>query len=219
LCVTVAKGLDDSGRTPADVLTESFGHARVAVIYGPMIAEEIRAGRAAYAQCGAASDDAHQRLLALYQGSALRLEPSTDVIGLSWSAILKNVYAIAFGLADELKLGDNVRGFLTVHAVHELDVIVRALGGAPATPFHLAGLGDLITTATSSGSHHHDLGRRLARGERGLAGEGIHTLGVLRDRPRFDTARYPLLRAIDGCVQDPATAGARFRDFLKTTSD
>jgi glycerol-3-phosphate dehydrogenase (NAD(P)+) len=218
LCLTIAKGLDDAGRIPAEVLIEALGREPVAVAYGPMIAEEIRAGRAAYAQCSAASADACERLLALFHGSALRLEPSTDATGLSWSAILKNVYAIAFGLADELRLGDNVRGFLTVTALHELDAIVRALGGAPATPFHLAGLGDLVTTATSAGSHHHELGRRLARGETGLGGEGIHTLAVLRARPRFDRARFPLFRLIDACVQHPSTAGTRFPEFVTTTT-
>jgi glycerol-3-phosphate dehydrogenase (NAD(P)+) len=214
LCLTIAKGLDDGGRTPAEVLTGAFGREPVAVVYGPMIAEEIRAGKTAYAQCGAAASGVSDRLLALFRGSALQLEASGDVTGLSWSAILKNVYALAFGMADELRLGDNVRGFLAVTAVHELDAIVRTLGGVAATPFHLAGLGDLITTATSAGSHHHELGRQLARGQRQLSGEGVHTLGVLRAAPRFDSARYPLYRAIDDGVRNPEAARARFLDFL-----
>ncbi len=217
LCVTIAKGLDDSGHTAAEVLTGALGREPVAVVYGPMIAEEIRAGRPAFAQCGAASAGAAERLPALFRGSALQLEISGDVTGLSWSAILKNVYALAFGMADELQLGDNVRGFLAVAAVHELDAIVRTLGGLAATPFHLAGLGDLITTATSAGSHHHELGRRLVRAETGLSGEGVHTLAVLRASPRFDAARYPLYRTIDECARVPETARTRFLEFLRIT--
>lgn len=215
LCVTIAKGLDDSGRTAAEVLTGALGREPVAVIYGPMIAEEIRAGRPAFAQCGAAATGAAGRLLALFRGSALQLEVSGDVTGLSWSAILKNVYALAFGMADELQQGDNARGYLAVAALHELDAIVRTLGGQAATPFHLAGLGDLITTATSAGSHHHELGRRLVRGETGLSGEGVHTLAMLRASPRFDAARYPLYRAIDECARVPETARTRFLEFLR----
>ena len=63
--------------------------------------------------------------------------------------ILKNVYAMVFGMADELELGDNVRGFLATATLQELDRIVLHQGGLPGTPYHLAGLGDLITTATS----------------------------------------------------------------------
>lgn len=214
LCVTIAKGLDDGGRTAVEVLTGTLGREPVAVVYGPMIAEEIRAGRPAFAQCGAAATGATDRLLTLFRGSALQLEISGDVTGLSWSAILKNVYALAFGMADELQLGDNVRGYLAVAALHELDAMVRALGGQAATPFHLAGLGDLITTATSAGSHHHQLGRRLARGETGLSGEGVHTLAMLRANPRFDAARYPLYRTIDACALRPETARTRFLEFL-----
>ena len=55
--------------------------------------------------------------------------PSEDITGINWSVILKNVYAMAFGMADELGLGDNMRGFLMVMALRELDTIVRQLGG------------------------------------------------------------------------------------------
>jgi glycerol-3-phosphate dehydrogenase (NAD(P)+) len=216
LCLTIAKGLDDAGRTPFEALAAAGIAERVTVLYGPMIAEEIQAGKPAFAQCGAADETRARRVMELFAGSALQLEFSPDVPGLTWSAILKNVYAIAFGVTDQLALGDNARGFLAVAVLHELESIVRALGGAPATPFHLAGLGDLITTATSSGSHHHELGRRLARGERDLSGEGVHTLSVLRAHPRIDPRRYPLFRLIDACVQDPASTRTLFPGYLTT---
>ena len=62
-----------------------------------------------------------------------------------------------FGISDELELGDNMRGFLAAAVLRELDVIVRQMGGKPGTASSLAGLGDLITTATSESSHHHEL--------------------------------------------------------------
>lgn len=218
LAVTIAKGLDDAGRTPVETLHEILGAARVAALYGPMISEEIRAGKPAFAQCGSADPQACTRLGALFAGTALRLAPAADLAGLAWSAILKNVYALAFGMSDELGLGDNVRGFLAVAATHEIDTIVRRHGGQAATPFHLAGLGDLITTATSLGSHHHELGRRLARGDAGeLRGEGVHTLAMLRTRRRLDTDALPLLQLVHDCVQAPATTAARWRDYLDRT--
>jgi glycerol-3-phosphate dehydrogenase (NAD(P)+) len=215
LCVTIAKGLDERGRTPAELLIETLGAARVAVLYGPMISEEIRAGRPAFAQCGAPDAAAAARVQALFRGTSLRLEPATDIAGLSWSAILKNVYAMAFGMADELGLGDNTRGFLAVAALHELAALVPRLGGASATPFRLAGLGDLITTATSSGSHHHELGRLIVRGAKDqLSGEGVHALAMLRAARRFDAAPYPLFRLIDACVQNPDRACHGLLEFL-----
>lgn len=203
LCLTIAKGLDENGHLPAEAMSEALGSDRVAVLYGPMIAEEILTRRQAFAECAAPTPEAQTRITALFRGSALRVDASQDRTGLSWSAVLKNVYAMAFGMADELALGDNVRGFLTVAALDELSRLVRQLGGKTETPYRIAGLGDLITTATSAGSHHHALGRKLARGERNLSGEGIHTLKVLRRHPRFDNDGFPLFRLIDECAHEP----------------
>ena len=219
LCLTIAKGLDEHARLPVTVLNEAVGDARVAVLYGPMISEEIRAGKPAFAECGTAQPAAYERIAALYRGTALRLEPSRDITGLSWSAILKNVYAMAFGMADELHLGDNTRGFLAATALHELSAIVQQLGGATATPYRLAGLGDLITTATSSGSHHRELGRLIVRNARdALRGEGVHTLTVLRDTGRFTTASFPLFNLIDACLREPGMARARLTEFLRLSA-
>lgn len=215
LCLTIAKGLDEHGRLPATALTEAVGAARVAVLYGPMISEEIRTGKPAFAECGTPEPSAYERIAALYRGTALRLEHSPDITGLSWSAILKNVYAMAFGMADELNLGDNARGFLAVTALHELSAIVQQLGGASATPYRLAGLGDLITTATSAGSHHHELGRLIVRNQRAaLKGEGVHTLARLEQFQPFDSSRFPLLKLIAGCVREPGDAPQAMHDFF-----
>jgi len=216
LCLTIAKGLDGQGRLPATVLAEAVGAARVAVLYGPMISEEIRAGKPAFAECGTTESTSYERIAALYRGTALRLEASRDITGLSWSAILKNVYAMAFGMADELHLGDNMRGFLAVTALRELSAIVRHLGGEAATPYRLAGLGDLITTATSAGSHHHELGRLIVRGMHDqLGGEGVHTMTVLRSAGRFAAASFPLFNLVDVCLREPDTARVRLAEFLR----
>ena len=215
LCLTVAKGLAPDGRTPAELLTATFGRERTVVLYGPMIAEEICAGRPAFGECGSTDAAAAARAAALFAGSALRLQTARDVVGLSWSAMLKNVYAIAFGMADELTLGDNVRGMLAAGALQELAALTRHFGGEPDTPYRWAGLGDLITTATSAGSHHHELGRLMVRGEPGLAGEGVNTLNALHARPRFAVERFPLFGLIAAGLREPASSTARLQAYLR----
>ena len=129
--------------------------------------------------------------------------------------ILKNVYALVFGMADELNLGDNTRGFLTVTALQELDKIVRGMGGQAGSPYHLAGLGDLVTTATSEGSHHHELGRMLARAEtHGIEGEGIHTLEMVDKHHLFNKTDYPLFDLIHSIVTTPHNAQKQFNAYL-----
>lgn len=215
LCLTVAKGLAADGRTPAEVLAAAVGADRTAVLYGPMIAEGIRAGKPAFAECAAPTPEARTRIARLFQDSNLRIELADDLAGLSWAALLKNVYAVAFGMADELGLGDNVRGFLAVTALDELARVAQLLGGARATPYRLAGLGDLITTATSAASHHYELGRQLARSDRrAVGGEGVNTLTTLRAHPRFDAAPYPLFRLVEDCVREPQDVRARFTVLL-----
>ena len=92
------------------------------------------------------------------------------------------------------------------------------MGGKPAAPLHLAGLGDLITTATSAGSHHHELGRKLARGEtKDISGEGVHTLAMVRKYRLFDSAPYRLYGLIDEVVQDPLDVAQRFRAYIEST--
>jgi len=142
---------------------------------------------------------------------------STDITGISWSVILKNVYAVAFGIADELQLGDNMRGFLAVNALAELRAIVVEMGGNSETPLHLAGLGDLITTATSPGSHHYELGRKLARADtRFIYGEGIHTLGMVEKYHLFDTSPYALYEFIRAAVKNPVDVAKKLQDYIDT---
>ena len=115
-------------------------------------------------------------------------------------------------MADELKLGDNVRGYLAVAALKELDAIVMHMGGHAGTAYALAGLGDLITTATSGDSHHHELGRRLARGETDdISGEGVHTLKMVEQFKLLPVQDYPLFRLVTELLQAPATIGERLR--------
>lgn len=216
ICLSIAKGVDEKGRTPAQIYEQIFnGRQPYCLLYGPMISEEIRADRYAFAELGCVDISTYQRVRDLYRGTRLYIRHSSDITGISWSVILKNVYAIAFGIADELQLGDNMRGFLAVTALAELSSIVAQLGGKPAAPLHLAGLGDLITTATSPGSHHHELGRKLARGEtQDISGEGIHTLKMVEKYRLFDTVPYTLYELIHNIVKVPTDVAQKFHDYL-----
>jgi glycerol-3-phosphate dehydrogenase (NAD(P)+) len=216
ISLSVAKGLDGQGRPAARILAEVYGTARdYGVLYGPMIAEEIRAGRHAFAQAGLSRADAHVEITGLFAGSGLHLEYSADIAGISWASVLKNVYAMLFGAADELGLGDNVRGHLVVRALGEMQAIVAGKGGRAESALQLAGLGDLVTTATSAGSHHRELGRRLAQGECGrLTGEGIHTLDMVRRFGLIDTGSRPLFRLAQALVDEPENARAALSGYL-----
>jgi len=218
ICLSIAKGLDEHGHTAAQIFSEVFGQRQsYGLLYGPMISEEIRAGRYGFAQLACSDSRVLQEALRLFAHTKLYIRHSTDAAGISWAVILKNVYAMLFGVADELELGDNTRGFLAVQAVRELDAIVQYMGGKAGTSYHLAGLGDLITTATSAGSHHHELGRRLARGQtQGISGEGIHTLEMVDKYKLLDDSAYPLYRLIHDIVRQPQGIPGKIHAYLES---
>jgi glycerol-3-phosphate dehydrogenase (NAD(P)+) len=216
LSLIISKGLDAAGRTAPQALQAVYGDRfAVAAIYGPMIAEELSADRPGFAQLGVNRDGDAGRVAQLFAGSPLYLEASTDITGIAWSSVLKNVYAILVGAADALGLGDNVRGFLVTAAISEMRTIIRQLGGSGETCLLLSGLGDLVTTATSPDSHHHALGGQLARGETGkLSGEGIHTLEMIRQRELFAGSDYPLFNLVQSIVTDPGATENRITGFI-----
>jgi len=216
ITLSISKGLDEAGRPAAQALAAAYGDSQCyGVLYGPMISEEIRAGRPAFADLALNHADGYAAVHDLFRGSRLALKDTRDVNGISWAAILKNVYAIAVGVGDELRLGDNLRGYLIAQAVAEMQGIISALGYDPASVQRLAGLADLVTTATSVGSHHHELGRRLARGEtEDISGEGVHTLAMIRARKIFDPAGYRLYRLVEQMVESPADSAGLMAAYL-----
>ncbi len=218
LCLSIAKGIDERGRCAAQIFADVFPTQQsYGLIYGPMISEELRAGRFGFAEVAGQSEagDVFTRVHALFSGSQLYLAPTQDLLGISWAVILKNVYAILFGMADELALGDNVRGFLAAESLRELGRIVAVMGGQAESVYHFAGLGDLITTATSEDSHHHTLGRQLARGDRqDVRGEGVHTLQMILEHKVFETVPYALFNVVVAILFQQRDPEQSIRDYL-----
>lgn len=217
VCLTIAKGLDESGRTAAQAFESILApHHHYGVIYGPMISEELRAGRLGFADAVLSDAADFDVIRSLFLGSALVCQQASDLHGRSWSVILKNVYAILFGMADELKLGDNMRGHLVAASIAELSGIMQAFGGQAHTPYSYAGLGDLITTATSEDSHHHSLGRKLVRGEwDDISGEGVHTLRMVEKFDVFDWRAFPLFALSHAIVTAPQDLRERLEEYLQ----
>lgn len=216
LCLSIAKGLDESGLTAPQVFASLLSDKhRYGVIYGPMISEEMRLGRYAFADVSLTDADDFQTVRRLFQGSRLICRQVEDMPGSSWSVILKNVYAIMFGISDELKLGDNMRGHLMVTALSELSAIVKSFGAEAHTPFSYAGLGDLVTTATSENSHHYELGRKLASGQYSdISGEGVHTIKMVGKYHLFDSRAYPLFTLVCDIVSAPENVNNKVETYL-----
>jgi glycerol-3-phosphate dehydrogenase (NAD(P)+) len=223
VCLSIAKGLDAKGRTSAQIFERNFG-ARIgwALIYGPMLARELQAGRAGFAMVASRRPEVGESVMALFAGTTLRLQPTDDVHGAAWAAILKNVYVPLIGAAEGLGLGDNLRGFLIAEAARELGNIAEQMGGRRETAYTLAGLGDLVTSATSASSHHRHIGAELAAGRTGelaasgvnIRSEGVHTMAIVRDQAVFEWEQFPLFALVCNFLNDPAQLEKLLADYL-----
>ena len=221
LCLTIAKGLDESGQTAAQIFDDVFGDRHhYGVVYGPMISEELRAGQHGFADAVLSETADFATLQSLFRGTRLVCQQASDMHGRSWSVILKNVYAILFGVSDQLGLGRNMRGHLMVAAIAELSGIVQSFGGKAHTPDSYAGLGDLVTTGTSEDSHHHTLGRKLARGDwSDISGEGVHTLRMVEKFHLFEWRAFPLFTLARDIVSAPETLHDSIEEYLEQLRD
>src|SRR5205085_4021319 len=104
--------------------------------------------------------------LQAFLGSELfRIYTATDLVSIELGGALKNVFAIAAGIGDGLRFGDNTKAALVTRAVAELLRIGTAMGGSAQTFYGLSGVGDLIATSFSPHSRNRTLGERLGRGE------------------------------------------------------
>lgn len=164
--VSATKGFDPVRHLRmSEVIAERFPGVPLAALSGPTFAREIALGQPAAAVI-ASPDDALAGALQRRLGSReFRLYTNRDLVGVEAGGALKNVVAIATGLADGLGLGENARAALVTRGLAEMTRLAEALGGRPPTMAGLAGIGDLVLTATGTLSRNRALGMALARGE------------------------------------------------------
>ena len=186
--VSATKGIEGDGfQLMSGILQETLPAARVGVISGPNLAEEMAAGR--YAGTVVASRDPALRdsVQQALKSPTFRVYASDDVYGVELGGALKNIYAIACGLATALGVGQNTLAMLITRSLAEMGRFAVALGASPFTFLGLAGVGDLFATCTSKLSRNFQLGAKLAGGatlteameDLGKLAEGVNTVRVV----------------------------------------
>jgi glycerol-3-phosphate dehydrogenase (NAD(P)+) len=187
--VSASKGFElDTLDRLSQVLSATLGHDDVVVLTGPSHAEEVSRGIPTSVVAAAADESRARSVQSLFSTERFRVYTNTDVLGCEIAASLKNVVSIAAGVCDGVGFGDNTKGALLTRGLAEIARLGVALGGRRETFFGLAGMGDLIATATSRHSRNRYLGERLGRGEsleQALGGmimvaEGVHTARAAR---------------------------------------
>jgi glycerol-3-phosphate dehydrogenase (NAD(P)+) len=163
--VSLAKGLEQSTRRRmTEVVTELAAGHPAGVLTGPNLAGEIVTGQPAASVLAMADDALAAALQWAFSTEWFRVYTNDDVVGCEVAGALKNVTAIAAGMADGMGLGDNARAAIVTRGLAELTRLAVALGGEARTCAGLAGLGDLVATCSSDKSRNHQVGVALGRG-------------------------------------------------------
>jgi glycerol-3-phosphate dehydrogenase (NAD(P)+) len=164
--ISVAKGLEiETMKRPSEIIKEVLGTDKIGVLSGPSHAEEVARGLPASVIIASKDKKLAQFAQSLFMNSYFRPYTHTDMIGVELGGALKNIIAIAAGICEGLKLGDNAKSALLTRGLVEIARMGKALGANPVTFFGLAGIGDLITTCTSPFGRNRMVGIRLGKGE------------------------------------------------------
>lgn len=163
--VACCKGLDlASGRTPSSLIDGQITDATPAILTGPSFATDIAAGLPTALTLAARDDATAQRLQHALSSPTLRLYRSDDLVGAEMGGALKNVIALAAGITLGAGLGESARAAIVTRGFAEMSRLARAAGARPETLMGLAGLGDLVLTATSEKSRNFSAGLAIGRG-------------------------------------------------------
>lgn len=166
ILVSVAKGLEPGSElTPLEFLKREHGLTQTVVLSGPSFAKDVMVGFPVGLVAGSADPKLSEAIAKLFSAGQLRVYTSTDPLGVELGGILKNVIAIAVGIADGLELGESTRASLVTRGLAEMTRLAEALSAKRETLYGLSGLGDLTMTATSDTSRNRTVGLRLGRGE------------------------------------------------------
>lgn len=164
--VSVAKGLEQGSlmRMSEVIASELPGHP-AAVLTGPNLAQEIMDGQPAASVVAIDDETIARELQRIFSNPRLLIYTNPDVVGCEVSGVVKNVIAIAAGMAGGMGFGNNTRATLITRGLAEMTRLGTAMGGTPATFAGLAGMGDLIATCSSLQSRNTSVGMALGRGE------------------------------------------------------
>jgi glycerol-3-phosphate dehydrogenase (NAD(P)+) len=209
LVLSLTKGIEPvTGRRMTEVLGEvltAHGPTAIGVLSGPNLAHELMAGHPS-ATCVAFPDVTHaESVQQLLMSDRLRVYTSPDVIGCEIGGAVKNVIAIAAGVADGLGYGMNTKAALITRGLAELSRLGVAAGGQALTFLGLAGNGDLIATCSSPQSRNHRVGQQLAAGrsvgdivaDSSAVAEGVETAPAVVELSRRLGVDMPICETVD----------------------
>src|SRR3954462_6227686 len=222
--VSLSKGLErGSLLRMTEVVKEVLPGRPAAALTGPNLAREIMAGQAAASVIATEDLTVAGALQRVVRRGVFRVYTHHDVVGCEIGGALKNVVAIATGMAQGLGVGDNTRAAVMARGLAELTTLAVAMGGEPATLAGLAGMGDLVATCMSPQSRNRHVGEQLGLGrsldevlgEMRMVAEGVKTVSTVVDLADEHGLDMPIARTIHDVVSGKLKAAEAYRGLLR----
>jgi glycerol-3-phosphate dehydrogenase (NAD(P)+) len=222
--VSLSKGLEaGSHLRMTEVIKEVLPGRPAAALTGPNLAREIMAGQAAASVIATEDLTVAAALQREVGRGVFRVYTHHDVVGCEIGGALKNVIAIATGMAQGLGVGDNTRAAVLSRGLAELTTLAVAMGGEPATLAGLAGVGDLVATCMSPQSRNRHVGEQLGLGrsleeilgEMRMVAEGVKTVSTVVDLADQHGLHMPIARTIHDVVTGRIRAADAYRGLSR----
>lgn len=205
ILISTTKGIEkDSFTLMSEILREESGLKRIGVLSGPNLAKEIAARMLSGTVIASTSPEVREKVHQVLSGKYFRVFANSDVYGVELGGALKNIYAIAAGMAGALKLGENSKSMLMTRALAEMSRFAVQLGANPLTFIGLAGVGDLIATCSSPLSRNYQVGYALGSGKT-LAdimddleqtAEGVNTIEIVKHKADEFGVHMPIVNGL-----------------------
>ncbi len=226
LIVNVAKGIEEKTlMTLSQIIEEEIPQAKVAVLSGPSHAEEVGRGIPTTIVVGAKEKAVAEYLQNIFMNEVFRVYISPDVLGIELGAALKNVVALAAGIADGLGYGDNTKAALITRGITEIARLGVAMGGSFETFCGLTGIGDLIVTCASMHSRNRRAGILIGQGytmkqamdEVKMVVEGVYSAKAAMGLAKKYDVQLPIIEQVnavlfEGQLADEAVKNLMLRD-------
>lgn len=219
--VSLAKGIEVKTRLTVDGMMAGVlsKEQPTALLLGPMLATEIRAGLKASAVVASRQRAAAKKVMDLFAPTDLRLRYSSDVRGAALASVLKNVYALSLGIVEGLEWGGNRKGWIAAQAIKEMGEMISTLDGGWQTAFSDAGVPDFIATGFSRYSKNRTVGEMLVSGKPlPYRSEGLVSLPPLLKILGAKQKRFLLLQRIVAVIIKRKNASTEFEALFRSAS-
>lgn len=214
IIISVAKGIETSTlKTMTEVIEDVLDSSNeVLALSGPTHAEEVIVGMPTLIVCAGKNHDTRKMIMDELSNEVLRIYTNHDLLGVELCGALKNIIALASGMAEGLGFGDNAKAGIITRGLHEIRNLGIAMGAEEETFYGLSGIGDIVVTAQSNNSRNHNAGVLFGKGfneqevkeKVGMVIEGINALESAKKLETIYDVELPIIDAVYDVIRNGA---------------